>query len=389
MVALSDYVGREQAYVKHVFLESYLESLVHKTASTFPNIVYVDGFAGPWQSANERFEDTSFGIALHALRQAKESWKQMGRDVRMSAHLVERDTIAYAQLVKVSGRFPDVTVSTYSGDFVELIPSILKAIPSDAFVFFFIDPKGWRIPLRKITPLLSRKNSEVIFNFMFDFINRAVNIGDANIAAGLSELIPHGDWRTKITEAETQGGTSLTSESRKSVLVGAFTESLASLGNYRFVAETTILRPLKDRPLYCLCYATRHPRGIEVFRDCQIKALQKQSATRASVKLQHTARMSGQSEMFESLHDMGPDELNAYLLRERQLATQSLVDLTPQKPAFIQYGDLLAEVLARHVVRKPEINQIAANLCKLGEIEFPDWRKGRRVPEQHYRTWRP
>ena len=193
MVALADYAGREQSYVKHVFLENYLEALVHKTASTFPHIVYVDGFAGPWQSANERFEDTSFGIALNALYEAKGSWKQMGRDVRMSAHLVERDASAYARLAEVPKRYPNVSVSTYSGDFVGLIPTILKAISSDAFAFFFIDPKGWRIPLQQLGPLLARANSEVIFNFMFDFINRAASINDPVVRAGLDELMPYGN----------------------------------------------------------------------------------------------------------------------------------------------------------------------------------------------------
>jgi three-Cys-motif partner protein len=389
MVAIADYVGREQSYVKHVFLENYLEALVHKTASTYPHIVYVDGFAGPWQSASERFEDTSFGIALNALRQAKESWQQMGRNVRMSAHLVERDTAAYARLAEVPKRFPDVTVSAYTGDFVGLIPTILKIIPSDAFAFLFIDPKGWRIPLQQLAPLMSRANSEVIFNFMFDFINRAVNIGDASIVAGLNELIPHGDWRSKITEAETQGGGNATPDARKRVLVGAFTESLAKLGNYRFVAETTILRPLKDRPLYCLCYATRHPSGIEVFRDCQVKALQEQSATRATVKLRHAAKTSGQAEMFESLHDMGPDELAAFLTSERQQAERSLLDLTPQKPAAIRYEMLWPEVLARHVIRRPQVNELAVKLRKAQALEFPDWEKGKRVPQPSYRTWRP
>jgi len=388
MVALADYSGREQSYVKHVFLENYLEALVHKTASRYPHIVYVDGFAGPWQSANERFEDTSFGIALNALREAKESWKQQGRDVRMSAHLVERDATAYARLAEVPQRYPDIAVSTYSGDFVGLIPTVLKAIPANAFAFFFIDPKGWRIPLQQLAPLLSRSNSEVIFNFMFDFINRAVNIGDANIVTGLNELIPHGDWRSQIAEAEKRGGGNLTPEERKSVIVGAFTASLAELGNYRFVAETTVLRPLKDRPLYCLCYATRHPSGIEVFRDCQIKALQEQSATRAAVKLQHTARTSGQAEMFESLHDMGPDELNAFLAEERRQAERSLLQLTPQKPAAIRYEALWPEILARHVIRRPQVNEVAVKLRNEQAIEFPDWEKGKRVPQPDYRTWR-
>lgn len=43
------------------------------TASAYPHVVYVDGFAGPWQSANEELEDTSFGIALNALHRAKEA----------------------------------------------------------------------------------------------------------------------------------------------------------------------------------------------------------------------------------------------------------------------------------------------------------------------------
>ena len=73
MVALADYAGREQSYVKHVFLENYLEALAHKIGSTYSHIVYVDGFAGPWQSANERFEEAPFGIALNPLRKAKES----------------------------------------------------------------------------------------------------------------------------------------------------------------------------------------------------------------------------------------------------------------------------------------------------------------------------
>jgi hypothetical protein len=224
---------------------------------------------------------------------------------------------------------------------------------------------------------------------MFDFINRAVNIGDANIGIGLNELIPHGDWRNKIAEAERQGGGNLTPDARKTVLVGAFTESLAKLGNYQFVAETTILRPLTKRPLYCLCYATRHPRGIEVFRDCQIKALQEQSATRAAVKLQHAAKTSGQAELFESLHDMGPDELNAFLESERRQAERSLLELTPQKPVAIRFDALWPQVLARHVIRRPQVNKLAVKLRNTHALEFPDWEKGKRVPQPSYRTWRP
>jgi three-Cys-motif partner protein len=389
MVSLGDYAGREQSYVKHIFLERYLEALVFKTASTYPHIVYVDGFAGPWQSASEKFEDTSFGIALNALRRAKEAWKKNGRDVRMSAFLVERDAAAYAKLANVSARYPDVAIKTYPADFVAVLPAIQTDIPGDAFAYFLIDPKGWRIPLESLKPMLARQKSEVTFNFMFDFINRAANIDDPIVVNGLNELMPYGNWKVKLEEAERAAGRPLTPEERKTILVGAFTESLARLGNYQYVAETTVLRPLKDRPLYCLCYASRHERGIEVFRDCQVKALTEQSKTRAATKVKHAASSSGQGEFFESLHDMGPDETVAFLDDEKRLAEKALLALTPKQPASLPYDKLWPQVLARHVVRKPDVNAIAARMRDSRELLFPDWEKGKRVPQPHYRAQRP
>jgi three-Cys-motif partner protein len=381
MVALSDYAGREQSYVKHVFLEGYLERLVHKTASVYPHIVYVDGFAGPWQSANERFEDTSFGIALGALRRAKGSWKARGRDVRMSAFLVERDAEAYKKLAQVPAKYPDIAVKTYPADFLTVLPNILKDVPADAFAFFLIDPKGWRIQLRALEPMLARPKSEVIFNFMFDFINRAASIkGNPAAIGGLNELMPHGDWRARFEAAESAHASS---DEREAILVEGFASNLAHFGKYEHVAETTVLRPVKDRPLYCLFYATRHEKGIEVFRDCQMEALKEQSRTRAAAKVKHEEVKSGQGEIFESLHDMGPDDLTAFLNDERRAAEESLLESTPAEPNAIRYDQLYPRVLSRNIVRRTDVNQIE------GKLRIPDWEKGKQVPQPAYRIQRP
>ena len=382
MVAIHDYQGREQAYVKHLFLEQYLERLVHKTASSYDHIIYVDGFAGPWQSASEQFQDTSFRIALNALRQAKATWKAAGRDVKMSAHLVERDSTAHGRLTGIAARYPDVEVKTYHGDFLKALPMVLDNIPSAAFAFFFIDPKGWRFRLHDLANMLKRAKSEVIFNFMFDFINRAVSIRDPAIAQSIDELIPYGEWRKKLEEAEQLGATS---EERKSIIVEAFGESLAKIGSFNYVAETTILRPLKDRALYCLCYATRHPKGIEVFRDCQLMALKEQAKTRATTKVKHAEATTGQREIFESLHDMAPNELETMLAAAKVAAEKTLLELTPAKPKTTKYEDVWPRVLAKHVVRLPDVNQIAARLRKEQKIAFPDWQSGKRVPQPNYK----
>jgi hypothetical protein len=153
--------------------------------------------------------------------------------------------------------------------------------------------------------------------------------------------------------------------------VDAFAESLAQLGRYKYVAETTILRPLKDRAFYCLFYATRHPSGIEVFRDCQIKALTEQSKTRAATKVKHAETSTGQREIFQSLHDMGPDELTRFLESQRGEAEKTFLELVPEAPGSVLYEFLWPQILPRHVIRRTDVNQIGARLREENASFFP------------------
>ena len=170
------YVGRQQAYVKHYFLSTYIERLVHKVAGSYDQVVYVDGFSGPWQSAGEDFSDTSFGIALSALRAAKVSWSKLGRKVRMKALLVEKSRRSYKALEGLQAKYPDIEVKAFNADFRTSIDRLLAEIPTAAFSFLLIDPKGWRISMEQIAPLLRRPNAEVLFNFMFEFVNCAASM---------------------------------------------------------------------------------------------------------------------------------------------------------------------------------------------------------------------
>jgi three-Cys-motif partner protein len=382
MITLSDYAGREQSYVKHFFLENYLEQLVFKTAGVYPCIAYVDGYAGPWQSINENFKDTSFGIALRALDRAKASWKPRGRNVRMMAFLVEPNKEAYKKLVEVPSRYPDLTVRTYPAKFVSVLPDILRDIPDEAFGFFLIDPMGWRIRLSELQPMLARSRSEVVFTFMFDFINRAVGMSGA-VATALNELMPYGNWREALRTAQD-------AETRKAILVDAFASNLKHFGEYSYVAEQTVLRKVKDRALYCLFYATRSPVGIAAFRDCQVKALKEQSKTRAATKISYESSKTGQSEIFKSYHEMAPDnDLTAFFESERSAAGDTLLDLTPKQPDGIRYERLWPQVLARHVVRRTDVGRIAAQFRKEGKLLFPGWESGKQVPQPGYQVQRP
>jgi hypothetical protein len=198
----------------------------------------------------------------------------------------------------------------------------------------------------------------------------------------LDELMPSGDWREQLESATT-------SEERKAVLTDAFSNCLLHAGKYKYVCETAILRPSRDRPLYSLFYGTRHDTGIEVFRDCQVKALEEQSKMRAVTKVGRAERKTGQSELFHSLHDMAPeDDISPLLGAERKAAEQTLLALTPIQPLSILYKDLWPQVLARHIIRRPDVNKLAAALKGDGRLIFPDWERQKRVPQPNYRVQR-
>jgi three-Cys-motif partner protein len=392
---LAHYLGREQAYVKHHFLAEYLEQLIFKLASAYSEIVYVDGFSGPWQDQGERFEDTSFGIALRALSLAKRTWAEMAqpsqrRHVRMVAHLVEKHPAAFARLRGLQEMFPNIEVVTHNGDFTERAPKIAASLPSSAFAFVLIDPKGWKVDLEAIGLLIGRKNCEVVFNFMFDFINRFALSDDPIISGQLDRLIPQADWRSRVRSVD-EGAEDAPDagqrapDARKRALVEGFREALRRVGGYRFVADVDVLRPMKDRTLYFLVYGTRLPKGIEVFRDCHVGALQRQSEMRGRMKIEHREKKSGQFELMASTNDMGPDKSSVSLPLEEQRAREMLLNLAPVGGAGARWDSIWPVVLSCCVIRLKELKRIANEYRKTGVLDFPQWPGNKkRTPEDEY-----
>lgn len=386
MPDLANYGGREQAFIKHHFLANYVDQLVFKVGS-HRDIVYVDGFSGPWQDQADRFEDTSFGIALKSLRRAKQTWKDMGRgDRTMRALLVEREPEAYARLQQIAPLYPDIDIQTFNGDFVQLVPELLRAIPADAFSFVLMDPKGWKIDMKAVAPLLSRPNCEVVFNFMFTMINWSACMPNAAIQAGLEALMPSTNWKQRLDNISVAPGQSV-ADARKSVLVAAISEAIGRLGGYPYVMETPVLFPLKDRTYYSLIYATRSTKGVEVFRDCQNGTLKEQDKVRSDLQFARRDELAGMTDMFGAA-PTGDEFAARWISEQDKAARAALVDGVPTAPRTITYGELWPRVLAEFGVRKTRLGRIAAELKNSGEINFLDWGLRKQVPDDTYRISR-
>lgn len=92
----SKYEGeREQAYVKHSLLEVYLPELAFRVGQKWDVLAYVDGFAGPWKTRDPDHADSSFGIAIEALRRSQAGLRERhGRELHVKCILVGKTKAA-------------------------------------------------------------------------------------------------------------------------------------------------------------------------------------------------------------------------------------------------------------------------------------------------------
>ena len=123
----------------------------------------------------------------------------------MTAHLAEKEPAAYARLTELKPLFPEVEIVTYNDDFTRIAPIIACAIPTRAFSFVLVDPMGFSLDLKALRPLIAREHCEVVFNFVFDFINRFALSDDPVIAGILDRVIPGEDWRGPLRALDVCG----------------------------------------------------------------------------------------------------------------------------------------------------------------------------------------
>jgi three-Cys-motif partner protein len=241
-----EYKGREQALIKHKLLWGYLEQLImiigHSRARC---ITFVDCFAGPWQDESDTLSGTSIGISLEIMRRCRNSFTAIGRSVpRFRALYIEKNRGSFDRLQSFLGE-PRAGIETKAlrGEFIDLEEEILDWCGPDAFVFFFIDPKGWKdMSMPKLRPLLERPNSEFLINLMYDFVNRAVS--QEKFAEDMHDLFGE-DISSAVNPA-------LSSKERERALMALYRQrlraALPSTGERTYTSAMPILRDAHPRP---------------------------------------------------------------------------------------------------------------------------------------------
>jgi len=297
------YKGREHSGVKHYLLESYLERLFMIIGQHERRICYVDCFSGPWKEADEDLSGTSIALSLDVMRKCHDNLRKMGKSVEFRALFIEKGNRAFKKLDAFlkENQLVGVTTEARNGDFHELRDDILRWCGPKDFAFFFIDPKGWKndIDMPTLTPLLQRKRSEYLINFMYGFLVRAH-----------TQKLFLDDMRAIFGEAPDTAG--MPPKEREEHLIQQYRDALKSISandtEKLRSAYVTILDPVKDRTKYHLVYLTRHPLGIVKFMEASEEMDKVQKRVRARTKQLHRIEKTGQEELFTDEIDSGASD---------------------------------------------------------------------------------
>lgn len=375
------YRGREQTYLKHFFLERYLERVAYNILSFKDKFVYIDGFSGPWRSKDENYGDTSFAIALNKLRAIREVlYNKTGQRKTIRCVFNDKDPTAHKHLLRFVSDIRDIEVHAVCRDFESLVPEIVS-YARGSFSLTFVDPTGWSgFGLRKISPLLELQG-EVLINFMFDYVNRFLEDPRPEIASTFDPLFGGAGWYEEVEGRVAKG------ETREDAVLDVYRERLRLIGSFPNVTSTRILKPLADRSYFYLVYGTRHWKGLVEFRDVERKAVDAQESERRAAQYMDREARSGQIDLFSAGDNRNVSRAFAEMLEKQRRKAKAVLVSKLAADGQCVYADLLASVLEVPLVSKRDVNEWLAEMKKSGHIDLPDLARRERMPKPTHRVF--
>lgn len=370
------YIGREQTLVKHLILQKYLERFAHIIGSHWSTLTYVDCFSGPWNVRSNDLKDSSFSIALNELRKARDTHAAKNKILLLRCLFLEKDPEAFARLDKFAGNVTDAEVLPLNLELEEAVADIAKFLRSggpSSFPFIFIDPTGWSgFAMDVIEPLLQFNPGEVLINFMTGDIRRFVTSPQQQTEQSFLRLFGSKEFKTVIE--------GLSERDREDKLVEEYRKAVAERGKFKFTCSAIVLHPESNRTRFHLIYATRHPRGVEVFKNAEKIAMREMEQVRGDVR----QRKHQQDAQPALLPDMWHDSSYFDSLRQRYTlkAKEAVLALLRARQS-VSYDDAWELALSFPLTWESDLKEWLDKWAKqiYGEhVEFAGMSPGQRVP---------
>ncbi len=379
------YVEREQTLVKHFILQKYLERFAHIVGTFADTITYVDCFSGPWNVRSQELKDSSFAIALSELRTARQTLSARGRSLKLRCFFLEKDRQAYAQLKEFADQASDAEIATRNCGLEGAIDDIVKFVRAGgrgSFPFVFIDPTGWSgFAMNAIAPLLRLNPGEALINFMTGHIRRFIDSPNEQTQESFESLFGTGDYKAKLV--------GLKGQDREDAAVESYSENVPKTGDFQYACSAVVLHPEIDRTHFHQIYATRDPKGVEVFKEVEKKAMEVMEQARADAQQRKRVKKTRARELFGS--DVRYDSTLYEQLRDRYLGlAQERVQQTIQANGRVLYDGAWVAALSFPLVWESDLKSWITAWEKSGQLRVEGKKPRQRVPrrqEKNFLVW--
>ena len=173
---------------KHAILERYSEAwFAILGQSSFSELVYIDGFAGPG-----RYSNGEYGSPIIALRAALQLSSRIKPKVTFLFVEKDAETANVLRTILRDFKLPSSFSVTVEGDkapnigFEQIVAAFIeertRAGLSLPPTFAFVDPFGWSgVPFDLVRRILSYRSCEVLVTFMYEEINRFISLSEQEL----------------------------------------------------------------------------------------------------------------------------------------------------------------------------------------------------------------
>ena len=373
-VELDRYLGREQSYIKHLFLTQYLQAAGYKKMQGRSSIFnFVDAFAGPWQvSDHANYSDASFDQALRTLEAVRAQLGKRGAaGLRIRFCLCERRARAADELRRYAGQKGRFEIHVFHGSFEDHLDKI-ASVCRDGFTFTFIDPTGWNIRSEPVLEFLRGQKGEFLINFMAEHVNRHAEY--SKVAASFGRFLADPDWEGDFNALPQNWS----NEERVMYLLKRKVKETRAA---TYLPDFPILKPREDRVKMRLMLGTHSPKGLEVFRDVQAKVERTEIETRNRLRdsSNHQVGLFSDDEI-ATIHQEAAGIGCLRYQREAEALVREFLSGRRAAP----FGAIATEILEATPIRLTQLRRLVDAMKRRGLVAF-DLPPRKRVPRSETR----
>ena len=198
-------------------------------------------------------------------------------------------------------------LTAHTRDIIHFVKSRSKSIS-----FIFIDPTGWEtLADDLITPILKLEPGEVLINLMTSWITRFLSVESKHFERLLGPDLP----RLRQLQGQEQ----------EEELVRCYAAKVASAGNFKYTCTLPVMKADQDAFHFYMIYATRHSRGVEVFKETEKSVIEFMHETRARAQERRRLAQSGQLSLLPAEAHYRERRFTEFQLRNLAMAKKQLL----------------------------------------------------------------